>query len=166
MNFLAHPLDVVGLREGIRFVDELLHRGEGMKQIVGEAYPEPLPLNSDEEMEEAILKRVTTGYRKFFLRHLAIVILLLTKVDPCGTCRMGKDIDEGVVDGKLQVYGVRKLRVIDASIDPVIPDCRPQQVVYMTAEKVRLHERLICDNFTDTMLGIGHDQAGLSIPLP
>lgn len=51
---------------------------------------------------------------------------------------MGKSIDEGVVDGNLRVYGVRKLRVIDASIDPVIPDCRPQQVVYMTAEKVCL----------------------------
>jgi len=51
---------------------------------------------------------------------------------------MGKTIDEGVVDGQLRVHGVRNLRVIDASIDPVIPDCRPQQVVYMTAEMVRL----------------------------
>lgn len=35
---------------------------------------------------------------------------------------------------------MKKLRVIDASIDPVIPDCRPQQVVYMTAEKVSIVE--------------------------
>ncbi|PSK33593.1 hypothetical protein B9Z65_7480 [Elsinoe australis] len=116
-NFLAHPLDIIGLREGIRFTDELLRRGEGMKQIVQEDYPEPLPLNSDEQMHEVILKRVTTGYH------------------PCGTCRLGKNIDEGVVNGNLKVYGVKKLRVIDASIDPVIPDCRPQQVVHMTAEK-------------------------------
>lgn len=63
-NFLAHPLDIIGLREVIRFTDELLRRGEGMKQIVQEDYPEPLPLNSDEQMHEVILKRVTTGYPK------------------------------------------------------------------------------------------------------
>ena len=64
-NFCAHPLDIVGLREGIRFADELVRRGEGMKQIVGEDYPEPLPLASDEGMHGAILNRVTTGYREY-----------------------------------------------------------------------------------------------------
>lgn len=63
-NFCAHPLDIVGLREGVRFVDELLRRGDGMKQLVGESYPEPLPLTSDEDMHDLILSRVTTGYRK------------------------------------------------------------------------------------------------------
>jgi len=63
-NFCAHPLDIAGLREGIRFTDELLRRGEGIKHIVGDSYPEPLPLTSDEEMHDIILSRVTTGYRK------------------------------------------------------------------------------------------------------
>lgn len=63
-NFCAHPLDIVGLREGIRFTDELLRRGAAMKEIVSEAYPDPLPLDSDEGMHHAILNRVTTGYRK------------------------------------------------------------------------------------------------------
>ena len=67
-NFCAHPLDIVGLREGIRFVDELLRRGDGIKDIVGEAYPRALPLNSDEEMQEVILNRVTTGYREYSLK--------------------------------------------------------------------------------------------------
>lgn len=49
---------------------------------------------------------------------------------------MGKDIKEGVVDSKLRVYGVQQLRVIDASVIPVIPDCRIQNSVYMIAEKV------------------------------
>lgn len=65
-NFCAHPLDIVGLREGIRFVDELLHRGDGMKQLVGKDYPDQLPLTSDEDMHDIILSRVTTGYRKYF----------------------------------------------------------------------------------------------------
>lgn len=57
--------------------------------------------------------------------------------DPCGTTRMGKDINQGVVDSKLRVHGVQNLRVIDASVIPVIPDCRIQMSVYMIAEKVR-----------------------------
>jgi choline dehydrogenase len=56
-------------------------------------------------------------------------------LDPCGTCRLGKSVDQGVVDEKLKVYGVQGLRVIDASVFPVIPDCRIQNAVYMAAEK-------------------------------
>jgi choline dehydrogenase len=39
------------------------------------------------------------------------------------------------VNGKLQVHGTEKLRVIDASVIPVIPDCRIQNAVYAIAEK-------------------------------
>ncbi|KAL2135245.1 hypothetical protein VTI74DRAFT_9230 [Chaetomium olivicolor] len=49
--------------------------------------------------------------------------------------RMRKDTSQGVVDGKLRVFGVEKLRVIDASVLPVIPDCRIQNSVYMAGEK-------------------------------
>lgn len=42
----------------------------------------------------------------------------------------------GVVDETLKVHGVKGLRVIDASVFPVIPDCRIQNAVYMVAEKV------------------------------
>lgn len=48
---------------------------------------------------------------------------------------MGPSIDEGVVNGRLQVHGVRNLRVIDASVFPIIPDARIQNPVYMVAEK-------------------------------
>lgn len=48
---------------------------------------------------------------------------------------MGPTIDEGVVNGRLQVHGVRNLRVIDASVFPIIPDARIQNPVYMVAEK-------------------------------
>ena len=49
---------------------------------------------------------------------------------------MAKDVESGVVDAKLRVFGVDNLRVIDASVIPVIPDCRIQNSVYMIAEKV------------------------------
>jgi len=48
---------------------------------------------------------------------------------------MAKSIEEGVLDSQLQVFGVQNLRVIDASVFPVIPDCRIQNAVYMVAEK-------------------------------
>jgi choline dehydrogenase-like flavoprotein len=39
------------------------------------------------------------------------------------------------VDPKLKVHGIKNLRVIDASIIPVIPDCRIQNSVYAIGEK-------------------------------
>ena len=94
---------------GVRFVDDIIMNGDGMKDLVGNDYPWPMPRASDEGQ---------TGFH------------------PCGTNRLSKDIGQGVVDGELKVHGVKGLRVIDASIFPIIPDCRIQNVVYMVAEKV------------------------------
>jgi choline dehydrogenase len=40
---------------------------------------------------------------------------------PCGTCRIGRDEGDSVVDSRLRVHGVRGLRVVDASAFPSIP---------------------------------------------
>jgi choline dehydrogenase len=60
---------------------------------------------------------------------------LLPVWHPVGTCRMLPQGDGGVVDNELRVYGVSGLRVVDASIMPVIPDQHIQGPVYMVAEK-------------------------------
>lgn len=52
-----------------------------------------------------------------------------------GTCRMLPEKDGGVVDSRLRLHGAQGLRIVDASIMPVIPDQHIQGPVYMIAEK-------------------------------
>jgi len=58
-----------------------------------------------------------------------------TTYHPVGTCAMLPLQEGGVVDNKLRVYGVTGLRVVDASIFPLIPQGNPQTLVYAVAEK-------------------------------
>ncbi|KAI8306007.1 Pyranose dehydrogenase 3 [Colletotrichum sp. SAR11_59] len=129
LNFFSNDLDLIAMREGVRFVDDIIMNGEGMKDIIEGDYPWPMPRSSDEAMIKMILERSQTGFREIL--RLTVDFLL----DPCGTTRMSPSIDQGVVNGKLQVFGVKGLRVIDASVIPVIPDCRIQNAAYMVGEK-------------------------------
>ena len=65
LNFFANDLDLVAMREGVRLVDKILMEGEGMKDIIGEDYPWPMPRVSDEAMNIQILERSQTGFRTF-----------------------------------------------------------------------------------------------------
>lgn len=117
LNFFADDLDIIAMREGIRFSYDLLTKGAGFKDIVIGEYPWEMPLDNDKEMKRAVLDRCQTAFH------------------PCGTNRLSKSIKQGVVDPQLKVHGIKQLRVIDASIIPVIPDCRIQNSVYAIGEK-------------------------------
>jgi choline dehydrogenase-like flavoprotein len=134
LKYFDNDLDILALREGVRFIDEILMKGDAMKDIIGEDYPFPMPRESDEEMDRFILDRAQTGYSKLSCFQIANFELIV--LDPCGTARLSPDISQGVVDPELRVHGAKNLRIIDASIIPVIPDCRIQNAVYMIAEKV------------------------------
>lgn len=53
---------------------------------------------------------------------------------PIGTCRMGGD-DNAVTDPRLRVRGIDKLRVVDASVMPLMVSGNTQGAVMMVAEK-------------------------------
>jgi choline dehydrogenase-like flavoprotein len=58
-----------------------------------------------------------------------------TNYHPCGTCSMTPERDGGVVDSRLRVYGTANLRIVDASIFPIIPRGNIISTVYAVAEK-------------------------------
>jgi choline dehydrogenase-like flavoprotein len=67
---------------------------------------------------------------KRFLRETAT-----TNYHPCGTCSMTPENDGGVVDPRLRVYGTANVRVVDASVFPIIPRGNIISTVYAVAEK-------------------------------
>lgn len=117
LNYFNNDLDIIAIREGIRYAYDVLKHGEGFKDIVEAEYPWDMPLHDDRLMKRTVLDRSQTSFH------------------PCGTARLSKSIQQGVVDPNLKVHGIKNLRVIDASVIPVIPDCRIQNSVYMVGEK-------------------------------
>jgi choline dehydrogenase-like flavoprotein len=58
-----------------------------------------------------------------------------TNYHPCGTCSMTPEKDGGVVNQRLKVYGTANVRVVDASVFPIIPRGNIISTVYAVAEK-------------------------------
>ncbi|KAJ5467521.1 hypothetical protein N7475_005273 [Penicillium sp. IBT 31633x] len=117
LDYFNNELDIIAIREGIRFSYDVLKNGGGFKDIIVDEYPWEMPLDDDDLMKRTVLDRSQTSFH------------------PCGTARLSKNIEQGVVDPALKVHGITNLRVIDACVIPVIPDCRIQNSVYMVAEK-------------------------------
>ena len=63
---------------------------------------------------------------------------------PSGTCKMGKSDDSlAVVDTRCRVYGIKALRVCDASVFPTCPDGNTQAPCYAVAQ--RLSDLVKCE---------------------
>lgn len=89
--------------------------------IVARAYPPASPHDANTEFDFSNWIREST----------------ITDWHPVGTCSMGGQdgIKGGVIDDRLRVYGVKGLRVADASIMPLHIAAHPQATIYGIGEK-------------------------------
>jgi choline dehydrogenase len=114
-NSLAEDEDVAALRAGIERAREIAGAGP-LAEVVGrELFPGP-EVDTDEATAADIRRRVELLYH------------------PVGTCRMGTGAD-AVVAPDLRVHGISGLRVVDASVMPVIPSGNTNAPTIMIAEK-------------------------------
>ena len=122
-NYLSHKEDVDTFVKGMRKILKLISLPP-FQRIQSQLVPIRFPLCpravfcSDEYLRCA-LKSYTVSFWHF-----------------SGTARMGQvDDPKAVVDNRLRVIGTSALRVIDASVMPVVTSGHLQAVVYMIAEK-------------------------------
>ena len=115
MNYLSTEDDMSVAIDSVRHTRRIMD-APALARFAPEALkPEP-QLESDEELASAARDLGTTIFH------------------PVSTCRMGSD-GMAVVSDRLQVHGVQRLRVIDASIMPQITSGNTNAPTVMIAEK-------------------------------
>jgi choline dehydrogenase len=113
-NFLREPSDRDALADAIGFCMDL----------AGTA-----PLSSLTLRPVSPNRRLSRQERAQFVRQACD-----TFFHTCGTCAMGTG-EDAVVDPSLGVRGVDGLRIVDASVIPIIPSCNTNAPVVMIAER-------------------------------
>jgi choline dehydrogenase-like flavoprotein len=119
-KYFTNPIDLDVHARFIRFIHTIAAT-EPMASILkpgGKIRPSFAAFGSDlEAAKDYIRKTMISGWHS------------------CGTCAMLPLEDGGVVNEKLIVHGTKNIRVIDASMMPLIPRGNIQSTVYAVAEK-------------------------------
>ncbi|KAL6704664.1 hypothetical protein ACN47E_007946 [Coniothyrium glycines] len=119
-NYLDDPLDMLVLSEGCRFANEIVMKGKGTKDVIKGSWPAHLNHHGNtkrEDWETHVRQHATTCY------HAS------------GTCAMGQAEDKhAVLDGRLRLRGVSRLRVADVSSVPRVNNGHTQMVAYGIGE--------------------------------
>jgi len=115
-NSLSEPDDLRSIVDGMQLAREIATQGPMREIILSEL--KPGPDHRDRTDLEADLRR-----RLMLIYH------------PVGTCRMSDAGDNAVVDSRLRVHGLKNLRVVDASIMPIIPGGNTNAPTIMIAER-------------------------------
>ena len=117
-NYFADPRDIPAVIEGLRIARAIGEAGAFARYRRRELCPGPETKNDEKSLRAYIEKYAETLYH------------------PVGTCKMGPAVDKlAVVDSELRVRGVECLRVVDASIMPIIPGGNTNAPTIMIAEK-------------------------------
>ncbi len=116
-NYLAEEIDRQVILSGMKQGRALFHTKAMEPYFAGELYPGE-HVRTDDELIQIAKERGTTVFH------------------PVGTCRMGPETDPStVVSDELKVHGLNGLRVVDASIMPMIPSANTNAPTIMIAEK-------------------------------
>jgi choline dehydrogenase len=115
LNYLSMPEDRKVAVDGIRFTRRIM-AARALARYEPEEYRPGSAVVEDRDLEKAAGELGTTIFH------------------PVGTCRMGRDA-MAVVNDELQVHGVGRLRVIDASVMPRITSGNTNAPTYVIAEK-------------------------------
>jgi choline dehydrogenase len=114
-GYLSDPEDAKVLVEGLKFGRSLFTNPSLRKYVVEETVP-GIDHTSDRDLLAYVRRNGSTVYHAV------------------GTCAMGTD-EMAVVDSELKVRGIRRLRVVDASIMPRVTSTNTNATVLMIAEK-------------------------------
>ena len=117
-NYLQSEQDRQDWRDCIRLTREILHQPAFDAYRGAEAQP-GAAIGSDDEIDAWVRDNVESAYH------------------PSCTCKMGaKEDSMAVIDNKGKVHGLEKLRVVDSSIFPTIPNGNLNAPTLMVAEKL------------------------------
>ncbi|HDN2512590.1 MULTISPECIES: choline dehydrogenase [Providencia] len=115
-NYMSSKQDWEEFRAAIRITREIMAQ-PALDPYRGEEISPGKHIQTDEELDAFVRERAETAFH------------------PCGTCKMGND-DMAVVDGSGRVHGLSGLRVVDASIMPLIITGNLNATTIMIAEKI------------------------------
>ena len=114
-NFLETQSDLQALTAAMRLARKIISQPALATYVAEELLPGPA-VNTDAEFETNIRLNANSN------------------LHPVGTCRMGPEGDT-VVDPRLRVHGIARLRVADASIMPTVPAGNTNAPSIMIGEK-------------------------------
>jgi len=116
-NYLCHEDDVTWAREMFRSlikIVDLMSENDTNYQVV---FPPKSMVSNDAELQR-VVRTLSQSY-----------------LHPAGTCRMAPrdNINQGVLNGDLQVHGLKNVRVCDASVFATVPSSNLQAAIYALA---------------------------------
>ncbi|KAJ8958492.1 hypothetical protein NQ318_002286 [Aromia moschata] len=122
-NYFAAKEDMATIVKGVRLILNITAQ-PGLQKLGTRLHSIPIP-------QCAKYGFGTDQYFGCMAKHFTFTIYHYS-----GTCKMGPSSDKrAVVDPRLRVYGVKNLRVVDASIIPEIPAAHTNAPTFMIAEK-------------------------------
>lgn len=122
-NYLQYPEDLETLLKGVKKIVDL-GETKAFKKFGSTLHDIPVPGCTQFEFG-------SDYYWRCVIKHLTMSTFHVS-----GTCKMGPVTDRhAVVDPRLRVYGINRLRVIDSSIMPVVPAAHTNAPTIMIAEK-------------------------------